>query len=111
MKIELEAIPMGTIEEFADHYGLTMSVREREDDFDGAYRYCASFRGVEVREGSFLASRAGFGPTPEAAIADYARWLSLKPIAINAFQPDRIDTKAWRFIDGDSDAQSKDVSQ
>lgn len=111
MKIDFEAIPTGTIEEFADHYGLTMFVREREADVGDKDRYCASFRGVEVREGSFLASRAGFGPTPEAAIADYARWLSLKPIAINAFQPERIDTKAWRFIDGDGDAKPKEVDQ
>lgn len=111
MKIKFEAIPTGTIEEFADHYGLTMFVRERDDDFDGVWRYCASFREVEAREGSFLASRAGFGPTPEAAIADYARWLSLKPIAINAFQPERIDTKAWRFVDGGGDANAKKVDK
>jgi hypothetical protein len=111
MKIEFEAIPTGTIEEFADHYGLTMFVSERETDVGDKDRYCASFRGVEVREGRCLASRSGFGPTPEAAIADYARWLSLKPIAINAFQPERIDTKAWRFVDGGGDANAKKVDK
>lgn len=111
MKIEFEAIPTGTIEDFADRYGLTMFVRERDTDVGDKDRYCASFRSVEVREGGCLTSRAGFGPTPEAAIADYARWLSLKPIAINAFQSERIDTRAWRFIDGDGDTNAKKVDK
>jgi hypothetical protein len=53
-----------TLEEFADRHGLTMVVRERRADMGPAMRFYA--------DGSLLVGTYGDGPTPEAAIADYA---------------------------------------
>ena len=102
VKITLESICTGTIEKFADAYELEMHVRERKLPIGDPCRYFAAFRGVEEKQGSCLVSTHGNGATPEEAIRDYARQLSMKPIVHNAMCDDRRDIETWRFTEAES---------
>jgi hypothetical protein len=98
MKIDIERVPEMTIEEFADKHGLTMKVRERTFSLNGML-FFAGFDRVEVKDGPVLVSTFGDGATPEEAILDYTRKISLKLLAIDAFLPGRQNIQAPRFIE------------
>ncbi len=92
MEIIKEFIDACTFEQFADKHGLVMRIGERPVDgrlIQPNARYYASFKGVEVAEGSMLASKSGDGATPEAAIVDYARRLVGKQLVVGAYTPSR----------------------
>jgi len=69
---------------FADKHGLVMEIRERPGTL-GDGRYYAHFERCEVMDGGCLIGAYGNGATKEAAIADYARTLAGKRIAVDAF--------------------------
>ena len=98
MNTRTETIPQMTIEEFADSHGLEMVVRERKRPENDPSRYYASFDGAEVKEGAFLASAFGDGPTPEKAIADYAKRISLTRLVLNAYKSSRQEFDVPRLI-------------
>ena len=87
-----------TIEEFADHYRLTMEVRERSLSLHYLGRYMASFEDAEVKDGSVLISTFGNGDTPEEAISDYARQIEGKLMVIDAFKPNRNEIWVPEFV-------------
>lgn len=70
-----------SIEDFADQHGLVMDLREYD------YGWAASFEGAEVMRNGCLVGEYGVGKDQRLAIADYARKLSGKRIAIDAFTP------------------------
>lgn len=87
MKIKRIDLPTSTIEEFADLHGLTMVVTERDSPTGSPMRYLAAFESCEVKDECMLISAYGNGPTPEAAIADYAPRISMKTLVFNAMSP------------------------
>jgi hypothetical protein len=97
MNLEMETIPAMSIEDFSDRHGLTMVVKERPTDVRSPFRYFACFKDAEVMEHGMLCSAIGNGATPEAAIGEYARRISLKRLAINAFGPERHEINVPRL--------------
>lgn len=85
MKTTIYRVKKYTIEEFADEHGLEMEVHEREHFND----FYAHFKRGEIKEGSMLCGTSGSGPTPEAAIADYAKKIYGKLLVIGAWTPKR----------------------
>lgn len=85
MKTTIYRIKKYTIEEFADEHGLEMEVHEREHFND----FYAHFKNCEIKEGSMLCGTAGYGPTPESAIEDYAKKISGKLLVIGAYTGER----------------------
>lgn len=77
MKYTLEPMPTGTIDDLAEAEDLEMVVKERPVADGDPIRYYASFKSIEVAEGRLLKSEFGNGATPEEAIQDYARLISL----------------------------------
>ncbi len=90
MKIEEHFVPIATLEDFADDHRLVMEVHERTkryycatNDFENN-RYYAHFKNADTTDGYILSSVTGNGPTPEAAIADYAIRISEQLLVIDA---------------------------
>lgn len=76
-----------SLSEFADRHGLELVVRERQVDGKVIMkdsRYMAYFMHVEVGEAGMLVGTCGNGPTPEAAIADYASQIQSKNLVFKA---------------------------
>lgn len=92
MKMDRNLVPESDIATFALDNGLTMVVNERRDSAPKD-RFYASFKGCEVMEDGFLVGGCGNGPTESDAIADYARTISMKRLAVDAY------TDARRNID------------
>ena len=102
MKIALQSIQTGTLEEFADAHGLQMKVVERRLPVGDPCRFYAKLEGVEEKQGNFLASIYGNGPTPEEAIRDYAKQISMKQLVHTAMSDDRRELLAWRLTEGEA---------
>lgn len=99
MKIEREDVPQMTIEEFAEKHDLVMEVRERPYPVGSPGRYYASFKNSDTMEDGCIVGTHGDGPTPEAAIKDYAAELSLKRLVLNAFtKQKRIEINVPRLV-------------
>lgn len=86
MRINVVRVPRMSIQEFADKYGLSMTVQERRSSLieSGLARYFAHFDYVEVKDGSMLISGSGNGPTIETAIMDYCDEISNKLLVYRA---------------------------
>lgn len=84
MKLETSYIDEMTIEQFAEAHGLTMQVLERRVPQGAPHRYYAHFKDADIKEGGCLVGTFGNGPSPAAAIDDYAREIALKRLVINA---------------------------
>lgn len=98
MKIKRLLIPKSTIEEFAEQHDLIMEVRERETGANNPDRYYARFENAEAREGeSCLIGLFGNGVTPQSAIYDYSRQISMRTLIIKAMSRDRREIKVPRL--------------
>ncbi len=97
MKTIYETIPTGTLEEFADAYGLVMRVGERPKPAGSPTRFYAYFESCEVMSNGCLCGEFGDGITPAGAIAAYARRISLTRIALGAYTEKRRDIQVWRL--------------
>lgn len=97
MKTKLQPLPTATIEEFADEHGLEMSVKERKRPEGDPMRYYASFEHAEIKDGSLLISASGDGATPEDAIRDYAKRISMQRLVIDSYQPSRREIEVPRL--------------
>jgi hypothetical protein len=97
MKIEMRTIPTGTIEEFAEANGLTMVVGERDLPVGNPTRYYAEFDHSEIKDGCCLCSMYGNGSTPEEAIAEYAKNISMKRMVLYAMCNERREINVWRL--------------
>lgn len=86
MKVTVERATM-EFADFADRHGLELVVRERSDP--GSYRWYASFKNVEIKEGVLLVSAFGDGESIGAAVGQYARKISGQTIVVNAMHTDR----------------------
>lgn len=84
MEIRYDTIPEMTIEEFAERENLEMEVRERPLPKGDPMRYHASFWHTAVMDRCFLVGEYGNGSTPEEAIQNYAKKISLKRVAFGA---------------------------
>lgn len=84
MNIELHEIEKSTIEDFAERHGLTMVVRERHKPIDKHDRYYAFFKNAEVKNNAFIISLFGNGQTPEEAIEEYSKFISLRTLIFDA---------------------------
>ena len=102
MKIVQETIQTGTFEEFADAHGLQMKVVERRLPVGDPCRFYARLDGVEEKQGNCLVGIYGNGPTPEEAIRDYAKQISMKLIVHNAMSDDRRECLVWRLTEGEA---------
>jgi hypothetical protein len=98
MKIVRYYIPVVPLDKFADDNGLVMEIHERDYPVGHPLRFRASFAGVEIARGMhMLCSLSGNGCTPENAMEDYAKDLSLRTLVVNAMGPDRREIKAPRL--------------
>jgi hypothetical protein len=105
MKIIMDSVPVSTIEEFADTHGLDMEVKERGVHLvsmswighEGRF-YCHFVGSPEIKQDGFLKSVFGDGPTPESAIANYAKQISEQTLVFRAYCPDRKEIKCPRFL-------------
>jgi hypothetical protein len=88
MKIIRNYIPNIPLDAFADEHGLVMEIHERRYPDDSRFshlRYYAHFSNFEVCEGlTLLITMAGNGATPEEAMADYAKKISLRQAVVGA---------------------------
>lgn len=92
------SIEITSIEAFADKHGLVMEVRERNKPVGDPSRYYAHFKSAEAREGKcFLIGLFGDGRTPEEAIAEYARTISLRTLIIDAMTEERREIEVPRL--------------
>jgi hypothetical protein len=99
MKIEMYECPTTTLEDFADAHGLVMEVHERERPVGDPSRYYAHFKDAEVREGTCcLIGLFGDGRTPEEAIDEYSRAISLRTLVLRAMTKDRAELQVPRLI-------------
>ncbi len=71
-----------TIQAFADEHDLTMEISERAYPDTPNHRFWASFKGVEVVKGKFLAGEHGNGAKPEDAVVDYVHCISEKNLRL-----------------------------
>ena len=98
MLIQRDFIPEMTIEDFADKYGLTMTIRERPRPVGDSLRYYAYFDGAEVQDGGCLIATYGDGATEAQAIAAYGKRIALRRLALNATGADRREIDVPRLI-------------
>ena len=87
-----------SIEEFAERYGLTMVVRERNVPEGSSLRFYAHFKYAEIKDGRILIGESGNGATPEDAIDDYAKQIELKHLVVDAFGKNRTEMDVPRLI-------------
>lgn len=97
MKTESFCIPVMTLDEFADKYGLVMEIHERNREVGDPGLFYAHFKRCEVMQNGCLAGVSGNGPTPKDALADYAQRLSLTRIAVNAMSEERQEIQVPRL--------------
>lgn len=97
MEIISEEIPIMTLDEFADKYGLVMSVMERNTPIDDPNRYVAGFKNCEIKKGAILSCSSGWGRTQEDAIRDYAKNIELKLLVVNAMSKERKEIRVPRL--------------
>lgn len=83
MRIERHYAQKMCLTDFAGKHDLTMVVRERDDL--KLPRFFASFKHVDVKDGSVLVGVHGNGETEAEAIADYAAQISRKIITVFGF--------------------------
>lgn len=98
MKTEIKRVEESTLEAFADKHGLVMMVREREKKIGDQFRYYASFKHSEVREGALLCGLTGNGSTPEDAIKDYANLIQMRMLVVNAMDTSRREIRVPRLV-------------
>lgn len=105
MKYTLHAVPTQTFEAFVNEHGLEIEVKERGSEtlkcswIGPDSRYHASFAShCEIIRDGMLSSAYGNGPTPEAAIEDFAKELSEKRIVFDAYRDTRREIKCPRFV-------------
>lgn len=99
METSRREIPTVTIEEFGEKFGLAMKVEERPVPEGSPSRYYASFDRLEIREEGLLRSTHGNGATPEQAIADYARTITLQPLVFDAWGEGRKEIGPHRIVE------------
>lgn len=98
MQVELNLVGGGAVsfERFAERHGLTIKVTERpmwawnlRHMQNNDSRFYANFDRCETKNGPFLRSEYGDGPTPEFAVAAYKNNLCGKLLVIDAMKPTR----------------------
>lgn len=79
------------LQTFAEAHGLEIEVKLRPKQFrrGSGDRFYASIPNAEVLDGSVLVGAFGNGDTEEEAIANYARRISERRIALDALRPGR----------------------
>ena len=90
MEIKLNLKTRLTLTEFADKYGLVLTINERTPSdvgnrWDESLRFYACFDDCEVKSGSMLTSTYGNGATHDAAIHEYIIKISEKLLVLDAF--------------------------
>ena len=75
-----------TLAQFAEQYGLTMDIRER-DPGSPLPRFFCSFSGVGILGNGVISYPHGDGDTEEAAMGDYMRQISGEIIRIGRGLP------------------------
>jgi len=70
-----------TLAQFADQYGLTMDIRERDPDSPHSRFFC-SFSDVGIPGNGVTSYPHGDGDTEEAAMEDYMRQISGRTVCI-----------------------------
>ena len=98
MKITVNKIKEGTLEEFADSYGLEMVVKERSRPSDPSMKFYAKFPRCEILKRSLLIGKSGNGETVEDAIKDYASQISGELLVKNAHTKERQEIRVWRLV-------------
>ena len=86
-----------------------MEVHERRTAFGDPNRFYAYFASAEVMENGCLRSTFGNGATPKEAIADYARAISLKRLAIDAMTQTRREIDVPRLLPSTVRAAEKET--
>ena len=98
MKITVNKIKEGTLEEFADEYDLEMVVKERSNPSDPSKKFYAKFPRCEILKRSLLIGKFGDGETVEDAIRDYAKQISEELLVKNAHTKERQEIRVWRLV-------------
>ncbi len=100
----------GTLEDFAKEYGLELSIQFRQQLPPGdPARFYAKLNNVDIFIDGCLLGMFGDGPTPEAAVEDYAKQISEKQLYIISSKFGRLEIQAWEFIQNDN--QTVDIQQ
>ena len=89
MDVKLHKTKRGTIEELADVLGLKIVVIKLSVSHNAPNRHFACFPNVQLKKDGMLVSETGNGPTPEAAIDDYAKKISGRLLVIDAMSETR----------------------
>ena len=97
MKLTVNKVKEGTLEEFADRYGFEMVVKERANPSDPNMKFYAKFPRCEILERSLLIGKCGNGETVEDAIRDYASQISGELLVKNAHTKERQEIRVWRL--------------
>ena len=113
MKTQITRYRVGTIEEFADEYGLTMKVVETGAPADSDERYEARFsngmpwtlRLIGMTLPDLL---RGKGNTPEAAVEHYARMISCEEIVRES---DSKRIQVWRLDEKPAEPAKEPTTQ
>lgn len=98
MKIVKDFIRQGTIEEFAVFHNLQMVVSERRLPLGDLMRFYAKFEDCDLKGDGVLIGMFGNGPTPEQAIKDYARKISLQTLVKYGNSCKESWIQVWRLI-------------
>lgn len=100
MKTIIIRVPEMTLEDFANKHNLEMRVVEREKPESERYRFYAHFHLVEESDGNMLRSTYANGATPEEAINNYGKVISLKKLIYDAMGKDRKAIYVPRIVGG-----------
>ncbi len=94
----------GTLDDFAKEYGLELSIQLRHQLPPGdPARFYAKLNNVDIIVGDgCLLGTFGDGPTPEAAVEDYAKQISEKQLSIISSKFGRLEIQAWEFVQNDN---------
>lgn len=98
MEIKRQFIKQGTLEEFADFYGFTITVKERRLPIGHSRRFYAYFEHCDILSGVLIIGAFGDGATEEEAISKYAKNISLKRIVYDAYGENRKEIDVWRIL-------------
>jgi len=97
MKIENNFIEEISIEEFAEKNDLVMQVFERRVPITNPNRFYACFKHCEEKGDGVLIGTYGNGVTPDLAINEYVKMISLKTLVIDAYSDSRKEIKVPRL--------------